>query len=109
MGAFGGPTWKPTLLRSSSAWVYLMRRFLTADDKKRCQGHATCRKSWDPIQEKWRVTGTLKELKQSQVYPDEYGMAMLKFWKNHTDRTECIHDADNSDSDGYVEDEVPEH
>ena len=108
MGAFGGPTWKPTLLRSSSAWVYLMRRFLTADDKQRFQGHTTCRKSWDPIQEKWQVTGKLKELKESQVYPDKYGMAMLNFWKNHTDRTECIHDADSSDSDGYVEDEVPE-
>ena len=111
MGAFGGPTWKPTILRSSSAWVHLMHRALTDDDKKRCQDQTTCKKHWDPIRQKWHVSGKLKELKESQVYPLEYGMAMFDFWKRHTDLAEHIKDDDDassSDSDGYVENEVPE-
>ena len=38
-------------------------------------------------------------------------MAMFDFWKRHTDLAENINDDDDassSDSDGYVENEVPE-
>ena len=77
MGAFGAATRKPTQLLSNVETVELLHRALPKDSQQTVQ--LVNDLGADPSTGKRRVSGS-SNLKDSQVYPVEYGRACFRIW-----------------------------
>ena len=83
MGAFGGPTPKPTKLRSNKAWVGRMRKTASAEDKARFKESKdtpnlmTARQLTPHADGRKRVSGAAQGLKDSQIYPIGYAQHLV--------------------------------
>ena len=100
MGAYGGPTLKPTKLRSNKSWVSKMMRKPTDDDQVRfreLKGLSQTAVQLAPHSDgRKRCTGNAKALKDSQTYPLEYAKHLTRTFKSIDID---LSDAESSDSD----------
>ena len=82
MGAFGGPSPKPTNLYADAPYANRLVRTPTAADRARCDFEDKEIMTRDPI------TGSLtggKDMKGSQAYPEGYGLEVAAAYKNYVD------------------------
>ena len=85
MGAHGGETLKPTVLRSNRAYVHKLRRQATAEDRQRFELYREKKGSnvtrlQDGADGRKRFGGNSKNLKQSQIYPQGYADSLMNLW-----------------------------
>lgn len=102
MGCFGGETPKATVLRSNRWWVTKMKRKMTEQLRKSLS--TTCVRTVHPVTGKLEATGG-KLLKNSQVYPKQYAVAMCDLWQSYDASAAVAHiDCECSSSDSDNED-----
>ena len=101
MGAFGGPTQKPTKLRSNKAWIGKMRKKPSVNDQVRFKElKVTTARQLEPHADgRKRVSGEAQGLKDSQIYPIGYAQHLL---------TTYVEASVEVDSDGSSVSDYPE-
>ena len=101
LGAFGAATAKRTILTCSVPRVlFPLHRTLSRCQRDRLSGEPVCDESF-VVQDgvlKHKVTGRRRALKQTQVYPPEYGRQVCKSWKRWRER-QSMHLEESGDSD----------
>ena len=99
MGAFGAETKKPTKLWSSEKWVRDLGRKLPADFARNTKLETVT------VNTRGGVSGG-RDLKNTQAYPDGYGVALRDLWAANRTEEVPTHDIDvhSEDSDEFSED-----
>ena len=107
MGAFGGETLKPTVLRSNNKpWIQRLKRRASKEDSARFKmiknnKGGTSKQLAPHMDGRKRFGGNSKNLKESQVYPQGYATQLHKVWKKaqaqQVDLVESSSDSDYPD------------
>ena len=102
MGAFGGPTPKPTNLYTDAPYAHKLVRSPTLSDKARFALEAK------EIMTRDAITGSLtggKDMKESQAYPEGYGIEVAAAYKDHVDNVaeELFDSESSSDEESLVQ------
>ena len=98
MGHYGGHMQKPTEVCTNTEWGYLLRRPLSMERRQELWAvQGVQHLPGDQATGKRRISGA-QGLKDSQVYPREYGEAIHDLWEKHAQTLE-IEEEVSSDED----------
>ena len=102
MGAFGGETLKPTVLRSNRPWIQRLKRKASKEDLARFKMLNNVKggtsKQLAPHKDgRKRFGGNCKNLKESQVHPQGYATELHKVWKKAQDSNDLVESSSDSD------------
>jgi hypothetical protein len=102
MGAYGGPTQKPTEILTNTTWAAELQRPLSAARKAELSagGQVVIHLPCDRSNLKRRVTGA-SGLKRTQAYPKAYGEEVHRLWDKNMNANPQADESESSD------DEIP--